>query len=234
MSFRFFAISLLAILFLGCMPGREKVPLRGGTLHLPLLSGRVLKYQEHVGDDVHDYTVQFTYWGGQETRVFDAQFKGIDAGQCRFLSRGGLVFFTTTQPLTALRDAPEFRQLWVDDSASAGDEWEDEDTGTQTTFVGYEKVTVPAATFERCYKTVTTALPALKDSIDAWYGRGLIDEKDSQARLAAADLTVTRWFAAGIGLVKEQIGDESHVRELVRLVKPGRGVADVPPEPNQE
>ena len=228
MSPRFFAISLFAVLFLGCTAGPEKVMLRGGTEHLPLLDGRILKYQEHLGGEVRFYTLKTTYWGGRETRVFDAQFKGIDGGQCRFLSRGGLVFFSTTQPLTGLLNVPEFRQLWVDDSASLGDAWEDQDTGTQTTFVGFEKVTVPAATFERCYKTVTIALPALKDSNDAWYNRGLLDEKDYRARCAAADLTVTRWFAAGIGLVKEQFGDESHVRELVELVRPGRGAADVP------
>jgi hypothetical protein len=234
MSFRLFAFSFFAFLFLGCMPGPAKVPLRGGTLHLPLLNGRILKYQERVGADMHDYTVKFTYWGGLETRVFDAQFKGIEGGQCRFLSHGGLVYFSTTRPFTALRDVPEFRQLWVDDSAAAGDTWEDQDTGTQTTFVGYEKVIVPAATFERCYKTVTTALPALIDSIEAWYSRGLIDEQDRQDRRSVADLTVTRWFAAGIGLVKEQIGDENHVRELVKLVNPGRGAADAPPENNPE
>jgi hypothetical protein len=233
MSLRLFVFSFFAFCFFGCSTGPEKVPLRGGTLHLPLLNGRILKYHEYISGAEHDYTVKFTYLGGRETRVFDAQFKEIEGGQCRFLSRGGLVYFATTQPLTVLRDAPEFRQLWVDDSAAAGDTWEDEDVGTQTTFVGYEKVTVPAATFERCYKTVTVALPALKDSNEAWFNRGLIEDKDYQSRRAAADLTVMRWFAAGIGLVKEQIGDEGHVRELVKLVKPGRG-ADEPSENNQE
>ena len=210
----------------GC-GGPERVALRGGTEHLLLLHHRTLKYEERTGSEVRPYTIRMFYSGGRTVRVYELQIKGADFGRCRFVSKDKQVDFETNKPVTALQDVPEFRQLWVDETAGPGDDWFDPDTGTQTVVAASETVTVPAGTYESCYKTVTTGTPELMDSLDVWRERGELPDEIYQSQMAAARAVVIRWFASGVGLVKEQIGSPDHVRELVAVSEPGTGKVDV-------
>jgi len=216
------------MLLSGC-GGPERAPLRGGTEHLLLLHGRELRYEERVGEEVKPYTLRLTYSGGDMVRVFEAQFRGLDFGRCSFISNRTQVFFETNRPTTALQELPEYREAWVDEEAKPGDVWLNEDTGTETAFAGYESISVPAGTFSECYKTVTVGSETLLDSLEVWLARGAIEQGEYDAQMAAAEVVVVRWFASGVGLVREQIGNSDHVRELVAVVRPGTGRVDLPP-----
>ncbi|HEY3293894.1 MAG TPA: hypothetical protein VGL38_00495 [bacterium] len=213
----------LFLIIAGCGGGPERIILRGGTEHLPLLDDRVMRYRETVGTEEHTYTMHMYYAGGRAIRVYPVVVKGIDLGQCMFRSKGDLVYFGTNNPRTALSALPEYRQLWVDETAKPGEEWEDMDTGTKTLFEGFETVTVPAGTFDNCYKTTTIVLPTFMDSLNAWRERGEFTPEEYNDWSAGANDRVVRWFAPGVGLVKEQINGSDHVRELEEVVKPGTG-----------
>jgi hypothetical protein len=215
-----------ALLFVGCSVGVDRVMLRGGTEHLLLLNGRTMQYEEREGNKVTPYSLTMFYSGGVVSKVFDAKFKGVDFGDCMFVSQGRQVWFSTDHPITAIKEMPDARQLWVDENASQGDTWEDEDTGTQTTFLGYENVTVPAGTYDHCYKTITTVVPALPDSLRAWRASGLIGEKVYARLTKVCQADIIRWFASGVGLVKEQLGSPDHVRELMAVLETGVGKID--------
>lgn len=194
------------------------------------MDGRVLRYQELRGGKLRDYTVTFYYHGGREFKEFSATFHGIEAGACSFISSETQVIFETTMPLTAMAILPEYRQLWVDEAANYGDAWQDLDTGTETVYAGRESVSVPAGDFPDCYKTVTVTLPALRDTLDAWRAAERIKPVDYERVMANSKLTVIRWFAAGVGLVKEQLGGPDHVRELTAIVETGTGKMHTPAE----
>jgi len=218
-------IGFLALLPLGCR-GPERVVLRGGTEHLPLLHDRLLRYQERRGGETIDYTMELKYHGGRAVREFGAEFKGIEMGRCNFISKGQLVYFETNRPLTAGDVLPEYRQLWVDESADQGDSWDDYDTGTVTVYAGREPVSVAAGNFNDCYKTVTTALPSLADSLKAFLDRDEMHREEFDRESQNAKMTIVRWFAPGVGLIKEQFDSPDYERELVEIVRPGVGQAD--------
>lgn len=213
---------LLALTAAGC-GGPERVVLRGGTEHFPLLHDRLLRYQERIGETSREYTLHLLYSGGRSIRVYRGIYQGIDPGKCNFLSRDSVVTLETPRPLTTSEFRPAYRQVWVDENAVAGDSWIDEDTATETNFVGFEDVVIPAGSYSQCYKTATTTLPGYADSLRARLERGELPDREYKRQLANADVVIVRWFAAGVGLVKEQLGSEEHVRELIEIVRPGRG-----------
>lgn len=222
---------LLALMAASC-GGPERVVYRAGTQHFPLLHDRLLRYQERTGNSSREFTLLFRYAGGRSIRVYQGIYKGIEPPQCNFLSRDSVVTLETPFPLTTSEYLPAYRQVWVDEMAEVGDFWIDEDTATETAFAGFEDVTVAAGSYLRCYKTVTVALPELADSLSARHERGDLPEREYSRQLANAKLVIVRWFAAGVGLVKEQIGSDEHVRELLEIVNPGRGEDYVPPAPD--
>jgi hypothetical protein len=221
-----YSLLFVFLVLAGC-GGPERVPLRGGTEHLLLLHRRTLRYVERNGPEQRSFTMRMFYSGGREVRAYELQVKGLDLGRCRFVSRGTQVFFETNKPATVFADVPEFRQLWVDETAGPGDDWTDGDTGTQTVVAPAETVTVPAGTYENCYKTVTTGTQALLDSLTAWHERGALPDDIFESEMKAARTPVIRWFASGVGLVKQQMGDPDHVWELVAVSEQGTGKVDV-------
>jgi hypothetical protein len=84
---------------------------------------------------------------------------------------------------------------------------------------------VPAGSFDNCYKTLTEAQPDLFDTLDAWQQRGDLKKDDYNREVERARQVILRWFAPGVGLVKEQIGSEI-TRVLMKIEKEGTGVAD--------
>lgn len=221
-----YSLLFVFVLLLGC-GGPERVPLRGGTEHLLLLHNRVLRYEERYHRELKTFTMRMHYAGGRSVRVYSLQMKGADWGNCSFISSGSQVFFETNKPSTALQDVPEFRQLWINEELSVGDGWEDQDTGTQTVVAPSETITVPAGTFENCYKTVTTGTQELLDSLQSWHEKALLADEDFETQLKRARIPVVRWFASGVGLVKEQIGGPEWVRELSAIEKMGTGRVDI-------
>ncbi|MDD5087616.1 MAG: hypothetical protein PHI18_02295 [bacterium] len=221
---------LLALMTVGC-GGPERVVYRGGTQHFPLLHDRLLRYQERTGGNTREFTLLFRYAGGRSIRVYQGIYEGIEPDRCNFLSRDSLVTLETPYPLTNSNYLPAYRQLWVDENAAPGDSWIDEDTATETTFSGFEDVTVPAGRYSRCYKTVTTVVPGFADSLRARRDRDEVPGRDYERLMANGKLVIVRWFAPGVGLVKEQLGSEDRARELIEIVQPGRGEDYRPPAP---
>ena len=208
--------------------GPERVAYRAGTSYLPLLEGRTLQYQEQRAGGAHTYTMMMQFAGGQTTKVYALKFEGADFGEATLLSRDSLVVYSTNDPYTAMEPRgvlPEYRQLWVDASAKVGHSWSDDDTGTKTTFAALESITVPAGSYERCYKTLTEARQELFDSLAARRDRGELSTRDHEEELERARQVITRWFAPGVGLVKEQIGS-GITRVLMQIEKEGTGIVD--------
>lgn len=225
LKFHLFTLSILFLLLNGCGPP-ERVIRPGGTEHLPLFHNRTMKYVEYNGGRETEYTMSMRYIGGGRVRIFPLTFSGVDRGYCEFISRGSQVVFATDRPRTALaprRTLDEYRQLWLDEKALSGEAWTDEDVGTQTVFAGYESVSVPAGKFYDCWKMVVEAMPVLFDSLDARHTRGDLSDEEYARETEQAGWIVVRWFAPGVGLVKEQIGSSEHTRELVEVVNPGYG-----------
>ncbi len=221
-------VPVLSVLFLAGCGGPERIVLRGGTSHFPLLHKRVMRYQEQHNGVTKDYTLEMLYMGGRSIRAYEARFKGIKAGLCNFISKDSVVYFETDQPLTSTMLLTAYRQVWVDENAEYGSSWIDDDMGTETVIAGFETVSVPAGTFADCYKTVVTPLPGLADSLQARLQRDDITKDEFQRQLPNVNTVVVRWFAKDVGLVKEQIGSSDFVRELVEIVSPGTGLAELP------
>ena len=218
-----FLFLLGLLLIIGCGEYQRKVP-RGGTEYLPLKEDLTLRYRLTYYGEVQEYSMRLRYLGGKSYKVFKAYFEGGEQGGLEFSSHGKQVVVTTQHSLTSLKSRLErgdFQQLWIDESLEPGDFWQDEDTGTQTVFTGYEDVTVPAGTFSDCYLTVTEALPELIDSINARLERGELDAELLNQELENAKLVVVRWFALDVGLVKEQFGSSAYVRELLAIENEG-------------
>jgi len=214
----------------GCHEGPERTVLRGGTDHLPLRHDRLLRYRETENGVTANYTVRMVYAGGNRIRVYDLESECIQHPFSSLLSMDKKVYYETQQPLTAVTDQPHYRELWLDEDADEGANWDSEDTGTTTVFEGYEPVTVPAGAFPSCYKTITTVQPVYLDSLRAYHGRSEMDDATFDKLSARAGMVTIRWFAPDVGLVKEQIGDRSHVRELVAVEREGIGLDNPPKE----
>jgi hypothetical protein len=218
-------LTVLAALAAGCSGPERRYPL-AGTEHFPLRDRRTLSYRQTRNGRITNYTWRLRWLGGNRIKVFALDVDGLDFGECTITQIDSAVVFVTTAPLTMLESPqlePEFRQAWVDETVAHGDDWTDPDTGTRTVFTGFESVTVPAGTFPRCYRTVTEATTELLDSLSARLDQGTLTPAEHAQQLAQARLVVSRWFAPGIGLVKEQIGSPDFIRELIAVTDSGRG-----------
>ncbi len=216
------------VLLVGCTKGPERVAFLGGTSHMPLREERLLRYQEQRAGELRDYKLSMFYSGGHRSKVYALRFKGATFGECEFISKDSSVYFSTTEPLTAMvprGSAPEWRELWVDETARYGETWVNDETGTQTVYAGNETLEVPAGTFANCYKTVTEAVPELADSLLMRRDRGDLTGPEYERELANTKFVVVRWFAPGVGLIREQVGSEI-IRVLAEVEKEGRGLVD--------
>lgn len=221
-----------ALILSGCGSVPERKLYRGGSDHLPLLDGRVMRYRERADGESTEYSLTLKFLGGRTWKVYEATDDDIPYGVIEFSSDGKIVEVATLTSLTSLesrKDISFFDQVWVDEGADVDSVWTDPTVGTESLVAGYETVTVPAGTYEECLKMVATPLPELMDSVNARYER---DESDEQLYLEekeAAGWQTVRWFAHSVGLVKEQIGppgDPRIVRELIAVVAEGAGDAD--------
>lgn len=199
---------------------------------MPLLDSRVLRYRQKSNGETSEYTLSLKYIGGRAWKVYTVKDENIPYGELEFSSNGTIVEAATRISLTSLesrKTVGAFNQVWVDEGADVDSVWYDEQTGTETVVAGFEQATVPAGTFDECLKTVTTPLPEIADSIKARYERGDTDEQLYLKEKEVVDWQTVRWFAAGVGLVKEQIGPQGEakiVRELIAIEAEGAGLVD--------
>ena len=63
-------IALLSALAIGC-GGPERKTYRGGNSYLPLLEGRVLKYEELRDGTTQNYTMSVQYAGGHVAKLLN-------------------------------------------------------------------------------------------------------------------------------------------------------------------
>jgi hypothetical protein len=222
---KFLGVAVCALFIVSCA-GEQTPAKRSGTTHLPLVDGRIYEYRETHDGKTQTYRVRFRYAGGIKAPVFDLHLKGADWGTCSLILQDSAVSFSTSRPRTALEppsSIPEFRAVWVDENVPMGDSWDDWDTGTRTVVAAaLETVATPAGTYENCLRTVTETLPPLFDSLSARLASTRLTPSEYNSQLHAAQLVVQRWFAPGVGLVKEQLGTPEHVRELVAIVRESR------------
>ena len=210
---------------------------------MPLLDSRILRYRQKSNGETSEYTLTLKYIGGRAWKVYTVKDKDIPYGELEFSSNGVIVEAATRMSLTSLesrRTVGAFNQVWVDEGADVDSVWYDEQTGTETVVAGYERVTVPAGTFEDCLKTVTTPLAEIADSIEARYQRGDSNEQLYLKEKEVVNWQTVRWFAAGVGLIKEQVGPQGEakiVRELIAVEAEGSGLVDstqIKSQPQQE
>ena len=224
------------MLLVGCGESYKREAPRGGTEYFPLYEDRQLRYRVIEYGKSSEYSMKLRFLGGDQYKVFAASFEGKAPGGIEFRSHGQQLEAITQYSYTSLESPEkksEFSQMWIDESLEPGGFWSDTDTGTQTVFAGYEDVTVPAGTFTDCYKTVTEALPELPDSINARFDRGEMDGEMLAQQLDNAKLVIIRWFARGVGLVKEKVGTSRFERELLAVENKGWFSPSATAQPNE-
>lgn len=227
-----FAVIIAALLFSACGDVATRTLYRGGTEFMPLMDGRKLRYHEKGNGESYDYSLTMKYIGGRAWKVYVCEDEGTPYGGIEFSSNGVIVEAATRISFTSMESRTQvsaFNQIWVDEGAALDSAWYNEQTGTETIVAGFETVTVPAGKFEDCLKTVVTPLPAVADSIEARYQRNEMDEQAYSEERGVANWQTVRWFAQGVGLVKEQIGPPGEVkivRELLAVDAEGAGKVD--------
>lgn len=221
-----------ALLWGGCGELPERKVYRSGTDFFPLLEGRKLRYRESADGETREYTMTFRYIGGREWKVYEVKGDDLPYGAIEFQSDGRIVEAVTMLSMTSLESrlhTGQFNQVWLDDGVSEDSAWQDFAPGTETLVAGFETVTVPAGRYEECLMTVTTPLPEVKDSVEARYNRDEMKEPAYLRERELANWQTMRWFAHGVGLVKEQIGPPGEiriVRELLAIEEEGYGLVD--------
>jgi len=210
----------------------QRTVFRGGVDYMPLLDGRKLVYRETDEGERDDYSLTLHYIGGRNWKIYSVVEEETPYGRIEFESNGVVLRVSTQISLTSLESRKSigaFTTVWLDGNAPEDSAWFDELTGTETLVAGYENVTVPAGSYTECLKTVSTPLPDLADSLEARYERSEIDEKQYTLERTFLNWQTVRWFASGVGLIKEQIGPPGEtkiLRELVAVEVEGTGKED--------
>jgi hypothetical protein len=231
---------LLAAWIASCNSGIERTSYRGGNDYFPLLEGRVLSYRQTIEGETKDYTMSLHYIGGRAWKVYEAKIEGLAFGGLEFNSNGVVVEATSQFSYTSLEPRDEvsaFRQVWLDTGAREDSLWYDAAPGTESVFAGYQSVTVPAGSFENCMMIIATPVAEIKDSIEARHARGKSSDVLYQKELEVWNWSTVRWFAQGVGLVKEEIGPPGGVsirRELLAVTSEGHGLVDSLHLPNTD
>lgn len=205
-------IVLLTSLFVfSCSKSDRSLGEDFGIAYLPLRDGSKYVYQRECDGKPEQFTWQFRFVEGDyetpEFRIIEQNGKSVD----KFLRRqGNAVVFLTEKPIARLLYLGEnelYLSTWLLEGITAHDFWEDEETGMRTAVSGFESVTTPAGKFKDCIKVVIEATEMLWDVTEERLRRyGHSPEEADATREALSDYYI-RWFARGVGLVKEKHGD---------------------------
>ncbi|MBL0063358.1 MAG: hypothetical protein IPP40_18210 [bacterium] len=158
---------LLSLFFNSCGGTPTRIVFRGAARNICLLDSRVVRYRQKGSGETSEYTLTFKYIGGRAWKVYTAKGDNLPYGELEFSSNGTIVEAATQMSLTSLESrntVGAFNQVWVDEM-DVDSVWYDEQTGTETVVAGFERVTVPAGTFDECLKTVTTPLAEIADPV---------------------------------------------------------------------
>ncbi|MBU1707197.1 hypothetical protein KKB28_04705 [bacterium] len=215
-------VLLTLFLVISCNKSKEPLGEDYGIAYLPLRDNQTFTYQRQCGDNTEQVTRELRLVKGDletpEFRIIEKDGESFD----QFLRhQGNAVVYLTEKPLARLEDFAEgqlYLSTWLLDGATNGDYWEDEETGLRTAVAGFESVTVPAGTFEDCIKTVVESTDLLLEVIEKRGEQSGLSEEMLAVELEDAKELCIRWFAWGVGLVKEEKGDcrlelVSYIRE---------------------
>ncbi len=204
-------ILLTLFTVLSCSKSKQPLGEDYGIAYLPLRDGQTYTYQRQCNEQTEQLTRRLRIIKGDiETPEFRVFEKGGESFDQFLRHQGNAVVHLTEKPPARLEEFDEgqlYLSTWLLDGATRGDYWEDEETGLRTAVAGFESVTVLAGTFDDCIKTVTEPTDILLE---------VIEKRGEQNRLSAEQIAVElenarelciRWFARGVGLVKEEKGD---------------------------
>ena len=193
-----------------------------GIVYLPLMDAQTYTYQRQCGENTEQLTHRLRIVKGDlEAPEFRVIVKGAESFDQFLRHQRNAVVHLTEKPLARLMELNEgqlYLSTWLLDSASRGDYWEDEETGLRTAVAGFESVTVLAGTFDDCIKTVTEPTDILLEVIEKRGKQNGLSAEQIAVELENARELCIRWFARGVGLVKEEKGDcrlelSSHIRQ---------------------
>ncbi|MFH1009738.1 MAG: hypothetical protein V1784_00710 [bacterium] len=179
-----------------------------GIAYLPLRDGQKFVYQRECDGRVEPIVMELSFVQGDlETPEFRVDASGMGD---RFLRRqGNAIVCLMERPPARLRELAQgelYLSTWLLDGATPGTFWEDEDTGLRTAVAGFESVTTPAGTFESCMKVTIEATEILWEVTEERIRRDQLSPEQEDAICEDLSQICIRWFARGVGLVKEEHG----------------------------
>lgn len=198
--------TVLAIV--SCSSPSAKLPTNHGIPYLPLRDGMKYVYQRECDGRVEPITMALQFVKGDlETPEFRVDAPSV--GDMFLRRQGNVVVCLCERPQARLKELPEgelYLSTWLLDGAAPGTFWEDEDTGLRTAVAGYEAVTTPAGTFDDCIKVTIEATEMLWEVTKERIRRDKLSPEQEDAVCEGLSYVCIRWFARGVGLVKEEHG----------------------------
>ena len=204
-------ISIYLLTLVSCTKRTVELGEDYGITYLPLRDGQTYTYQRQCGEETKQLTRRLRIVKGDiENPEFRVIEKGGDSFDQFLRHQGNAIVHLTEKPLERLEDLGEgqlYLSTWLLDGAMSGDYWEDNETGLRTAVAGFESVTVPAGTFGDCIKTVTEPTAILLEVVEKRGEQTGLSAEQIAIELENARELCIRWFARGVGLVKEVKGD---------------------------
>jgi hypothetical protein len=199
---------LIVLLAAACSKPGGKLGNDYGIAYLPLRDGQKFVYQRDCGGRAERIIRELSLVRGDlETPEF--RVNEVGAGDMFLRRQGNAVVCLSDKPRARLKMLGEgelYLSTWLLDGATPGTFWEDEDTGLRTAVAGFESVTTPAGTFDDCIKVTIEATEILWQVTEERIRRENLSPEQEDAISEALAQVCIRWFARGIGLVKEEDG----------------------------
>lgn len=200
--------SAIVLAIVSCSPSVTRLGTNLGIAYLPLRDGMKHVYQRECDGQVEPITMALQFVKGDlETPEFRVDAPGV--GDMFLRRQGNAVVCLMERPPARLKELAEgelYLSTWLLDGATPGTFWEDEDTGLRTAVAGCEAVTTPAGTFSDCIKVTIEATEILWEVTGERIRRDKLSPEQEDAISESLSYVCIRWFARGVGLVKEEHG----------------------------
>lgn len=199
----------LALAVMSCSAPSRKLGEDLGIAYLPLRDGQKYTYSRQCGDESEQFSVELKFVEGD---LATPEFRVINRdGSDIFLRRQrDAVVCLTDAPLGRLKELAAgqlYLSTWLLDGTTTGTYWEDEETGLRSAVAGFESVTTPAGAFDDCIKITIEPTDILLEVMRLRAEQQGRSAHEIAAELNAAAEVRVRWFAQGVGLVKETHGN---------------------------
>lgn len=200
---------LLSLVIVSCSTSSRKLGEDLGITYLPLRDGQKYTYHRQRGDRSEQLTCRLQFVEGDRTTP---EFRAIgqDTREIFLRRQKDAIVCLTEDPPARLKQLPAgqlYLSTWLLDGATRGVFWEDEETGLRSVVAAFEAVTTPAGTFDDCIKIVIEPMDILLEVMEVRGERQGRSSEEIAAELRAVSEVRVRWFARGVGLVKEEKGD---------------------------